>query len=143
MRRETRIAIGLFFMVAIANVGFAAPNQIDEVKKAVAVSGEWLGLIDGNKYSDSWDAAASYFKQNVGKEEWAKKLHAVRGPIGRVINRSKVIAKYMTSLPGAPDGEYVVIQYESSFENKRTAIETVTPMKDKDGIWRVSGYFIK
>ncbi|MGB6002321.1 MAG: DUF4019 domain-containing protein, partial [Thermoanaerobaculia bacterium] len=27
--------------------------------------------------------------------------------------------------------------------NKTTAIETVTPMKDEDGKWRVSGYFIR
>ena len=47
------------------------------------------------------------------------------------------------ALPGAPDGEYVVIQYESSFEHKQSAIETVTPMLDTDGKWRVSGYFIK
>jgi hypothetical protein len=26
---------------------------------------------------------------------------------------------------------------------KKTAIETVTPMQDKDGAWRVSGYYIK
>ncbi|MBM4320898.1 MAG: DUF4019 domain-containing protein, partial [Deltaproteobacteria bacterium] len=51
-------------------------------------------------------------------------------------------ARYQTSLPGAPDGEYVVIQFESSFENKRSAIETITPMLDS-GKWRVSGYFIK
>jgi hypothetical protein len=50
---------------------------------------------------------------------------------------------YKTSLPGAPDGEYVVIQFGTSFENKKTAIETVTPMLDKDGKWRVSGYYIK
>jgi hypothetical protein len=50
---------------------------------------------------------------------------------------------YKTSLPGAPDGEYVIIQFETSFENKKIAIETVTPMMDKDGNWRVSGYYIK
>jgi hypothetical protein len=43
----------------------------------------------------------------------------------------------------APDGEYVVIQFEASFENKKSAIETVTPMLDKDGNWRVSGYYVK
>ncbi len=46
-------------------------------------------------------------------------------------------------MPGAPDGEYVVIQYDSSFEHKQAAVETVTPMLDKDGKWRVSGYYIK
>jgi len=37
----------------------------------------------------------------------------------------------------------VVIRYDASFANKKSAIETVTPMLDKDGQWRVSGYFIK
>jgi len=36
-----------------------------------------------------------------------------------------------------------VIQYETRFENKASAIETVTPMKQKDGSWKVSGYFIR
>jgi hypothetical protein len=49
----------------------------------------------------------------------------------------------MTTLPGVPDGEYVVVQFDTSFEKKKTAIETVTPMKEPDGRWRVSGYFIK
>jgi hypothetical protein len=51
--------------------------------------------------------------------------------------------QYATSLPGAPDGEYVVVQYETSFHNKKSSIETITPMLDRDGKWRVSGYYIK
>jgi hypothetical protein len=50
---------------------------------------------------------------------------------------------FTKTLPGVPDGEYVVVEYETSFENKKTANETVTPMKDPDGTWRVSGYFIR
>jgi hypothetical protein len=51
--------------------------------------------------------------------------------------------QYTKTLPGAPDGEYVVIQYKTTFENKKSAIETVIPMLEKDGRWRVSGYYIK
>jgi hypothetical protein len=66
-----------------------------------------------------------------------------RQPLGKVKSRQLMSRKYTKTLPGAPDGEYVVIQYKSSFENKKVAIETVTPMLDKDGNWRVSGYYIK
>ncbi|BBO76064.1 hypothetical protein DSCW_34810 [Desulfosarcina widdelii] len=52
-------------------------------------------------------------------------------------------SSYTASLPGAPDGEYAVIQFESLFEKKKSGIETVTPMMDKDGMWRASGYTIK
>ena len=141
MRRGIGTVVGLLLVVTIASLGWATQN--DEVKKAIVVSGEWLTLIDNNNYSTSWETAGFYFKQNVDNKEWVKKIHAVRNPLGRLINRNMISSRYMTSLPGAPDGEYVVIQYKSSFENKKTAIETVTPMRDKDGIWRVSGYFIK
>jgi hypothetical protein len=67
----------------------------------------------------------------------------VRKPLGKVIKRNVKSKQYTTSLPSVPDGEYVVIQYETSFENKESSIETVTPMLDKDGKWRVSGYYIK
>jgi len=46
---------------------------------------------------------------------------------------------YRTSLPGAPDREYVVIQFNASFENKKSALEIITPLLDKDGKRRVSG----
>jgi len=79
----------------------------------------------------------------VKQEQWEQSLQTVRKPLGKSISRQVKTKTYKTSLPGAPDGEYVVIQFETSFENKKSAIETVTPMMDKDGMWRVSGYFIR
>ena len=61
----------------------------------------------------------------------------------RLLSRNLKSAAFTKTLPGAPDGEYVVIQYDSSFEHKQSAAETITPMLDKDGEWKVSGYYIK
>jgi hypothetical protein len=63
--------------------------------------------------------------------------------LGPFVSRELTGSHYATSLPGAPDGEYVVLTFQAKFENKASAIETVTPMKDTDGSWRVSGYFVK
>ena len=95
------------------------------------------------KYSDSWQGAAEYLRNAIHQEQWNRSLQAVRKPLGEVVSRQMKTATYKTSLPGAPDGEYVVIQFDTSFENKKAAIETVTPMMDQDGTWRVSGYYIK
>jgi hypothetical protein len=122
-----------------------APNDANEdaQKLAIAAAEAWLKLVDEGKYADSWDAAAEYLKNAVGKESFVKALDGARKPLGAVTERKLKSKEYRTSLPGAPDGQYVVIQYETSFENKKSAIETVTPMLDKDGKWRVSGYYIK
>lgn len=115
-----------------------------EAEKAAQKAAEaWLALVDSSDYFASWDEAAEFFKSRVDKEQWEKTVRAVRGPLGKVKSRKFSSAKYTKQLPGAPDGEYVVIQYETSFENKQSAIETITPMLEKDGKWRVSGYFIK
>ncbi len=102
-----------------------------------------MAKIDQGKYRESWEAAAEYFKNAVTQEQWVQSLQAVRKPLGHLIVRKVKNTTYTTSLPGAPDGEYVIIQFETSFEHKKTAIETVTPMMDPDGKWRVSGYYIR
>jgi len=79
----------------------------------------------------------------INKEQWEQSLQASRTPLGKLVSRKVKSQNYETALPGAPDGEYVVILFETSFENKKSAIETVTPMLDKDGNWKVSGYYIK
>ena len=111
--------------------------------QAVKAADEWLALVDQGEYGESWQEAATLFKSAVTVEQWEQALNASRRPLGDLKSRELKGAEYMTSLPGAPDGEYVVIQFDTSFTNKKVAVETVTPMKDEDGIWRVSGYYVK
>ncbi len=124
-------------------LGIALARSMEKEKAAVYAAEKWLALIDGGKYTESWNQAAAYFKNAVKQEQWEQSLHAVRKPLGRLLSRTVKNKAFMTSLPGAPDGEYVVIQFDASFENKKSAIETVTPMLESDGNWRVSGYYIK
>jgi hypothetical protein len=99
--------------------------------------------VDGGNYSESWEEAAQYFKNAVLKAQWQQSMTAFRKPLGTVVSRKLKSMNFTRTLPGAPDGEYVVIQYDTSFENKKSAVETITPMHDIDRKWRVSGYYIK
>ena len=110
---------------------------------AVAVAEIWLALIDADKIAESWSEAASLFRAAFPVEQWEAKLKAAQTLIGKALSRKLRSATYAEELPGAPDGEYVVIEYETSFEKKKNGIETITPMKDTDGVWRVAGYFVK
>ena len=137
-----KVTAGLVIALVLS-VCVVLATESDKVKLAVFSAETWLSLVDEGKYADSWSEAAGYFKGAVKQEKWQEMLQAVRKPLGEVISRGVKSTSYQTSLPGAPDGEYVVIQFEASFENKKSAIETVTPVIDKDGKWRVSGYFIR
>jgi hypothetical protein len=135
-------AIALPLLAVAAEKRDGAEKQAAE-KKATASAEAWLQLLDQAKYGESWDTAAEYLKNAVEKKDFEKSLGAARKPLGKVTSRELKSQQYATSLPGAPDGEYVVIQFKTAFANKKSAIETITPMLDKDGKWRVSGYFIK
>ncbi|HEX9125294.1 MAG TPA: DUF4019 domain-containing protein [Methylomirabilota bacterium] len=87
--------------------------------------------------------SSSGVQSRVTKSEWEKALKTVRAPLGALKARERKSATFTRSLPNAPTGEYVIIQFDTQFENKAGAVETVTPMREKDGSWRVSGYFIK
>jgi hypothetical protein len=115
----------------------------DKVAHAEAAALAWLALTDAGDFAGSWDQAAGSFEASVPKSEWVGAVAKVRPPLGKLISRKVKSAKYSRSLPGAPDGDYVVIQYDSEFEHKSAAVETVVPSMDKDGTWKVSGYFIK
>ena len=110
---------------------------------AIKSAQAWLDLVDAGCYAKSWEATAATFKLAVNQTDWEKTAQAVRAPLGKMVSRKIKSRQYATSLPGAPDGEYVVIQYATTFEYKADAVETVTPMLDKDGQWKVSGYYIK
>ena len=131
--------------VLAALVIFTAVLASDPDSRAAARESalEWLTLVDSKEYSDSWEQAASLFKSKVTREQWTSAIRSARGPLGAIQSRSFLGAVYKTELPGAPDGEYVIIQYRASFAKKAEAVETITPMLDKDGAWRISGYFIR
>ena len=124
-------------------VAAADADEKEEVAKAQRAAGAWLALADGGKYAESWDGAAALFKAAVSKPNWEKAVRAAHAPLGVLRSRTLKSATFTRTLPGAPDGEYVVIQFDAQFANKARAVETVTPMRERDGSWRVSGYYIK
>ena len=147
MRRGT-VTMVVLLLTLLLGAGNASPvlAQADREKAqaaAVEAASAWLELVDSGRYGESWEGAAALFRGAVTKEQWEGQLKAVLPPLGQVVSRTLESAKYTESLPGAPDGKYVVIQFRTEFENKKSALESVTPMADPDGVWRVAGYFIR
>lgn len=139
--KKTSFFICHFILIS----AFLQPLWADSLKElnAQKATDAWLAMVDEGNYPESWQNTSSYFKNAVDENQWGKALNSARKPLGDVLSRKAISQYYTKTLPGAPDGEYVVIQYETSFENKASAVETVTPSLEKDGIWRVSGYYIK
>ena len=112
-------------------------------REAIRASEDWVALVDSGKYAESWKAAAAAFRSSVTQEKWESAMKTVRDPLGKLQTRKLDTAKYTAILPGVPNGDYVVLLFESSFEHKAVAQETVIMSQEKDKEWRVAGYYIK
>jgi tetratricopeptide (TPR) repeat protein len=120
-----------------------AKTAAQSVKAATQAVEQWLAALDAGKYADCWEQSAAAIRKTVPKANLEAALKTALQPFGKVVSRKLLAADYETSLPGAPNGEYVIMQYQTDFESKKGAIETITPTKEADGQWRVSGYYVK
>src|SRR6476660_5918664 len=118
MKRGTGwiLLIGVLAFQMSVSVPALAQQKPEEL--AIISSNAWLALNDSGKYANSYDQTAQLFKKGVTLDQWQKSIHAERDQLGKVLSRTPKATNYTKSLPGAPVGDYVVIQYESSFEHK-------------------------
>ena len=119
----------------------AADEEIDTAP-AMAATQSWLASVDAGNYGQSWQDGAKNFRDAVTRETWESMVTPVRKQTGALVARKVRSAIYTRKLPNAPDGEYVVIQFDARFERVPHAVETVTSIKETDGSWRVGGYLV-
>ncbi|MGE3853355.1 MAG: DUF4019 domain-containing protein [Planctomycetota bacterium] len=140
IRIAVRAFIGLTLFVMLGGRTLMAQGT-DPAAQAAAES--WVALIDQGQYASSWEAAAASFKNAVPQQKWAEAVSVARGPFGALKSRGVKSTTATKTLPGAPDGDYVVLQFNTAFEQKAAALETITVLHDPDGQWRVVGYFVR
>ncbi len=135
--------VGFVALCTMVVWGTAMAAEPQKEKDASRAAQEWLAIVDAGMYDLSWKQASAYFKNAVTQEQWVSTVKAFRNPLGKCEMRIERGATCQMALPGAPDGEYVIVQFDTAFKNKKSSIESMTMSLEADGQWRVSGYFIR
>jgi hypothetical protein len=133
------IAVAAMFLLQAAVI--RAQQKPEDLAQKSAEA--WLALTDSGKYPESWDQASSFFKSKITKDTWVSKLQQTRDPLGALKSRKLASSKYIKNPPNAPENEFVILTFDTSFDQLSSSQETVSMVLDKDGKWRAAGYFIK
>jgi hypothetical protein len=120
----------------------AADPHLAEEQAAERQALGFLGYLDHGRYADSYAYTGMLIRAQLDRDSFAKQLEKARAGTGPLVSRELIDASYTTTVPGAPDGQYVVLHYAASFANRQQAEETLTLSLAK-GYWRVNGYYIK
>jgi len=114
----------------------------DESLSASAAALAWLGLVDSGRYHDSWQQMSAFARGAISADDFVQKLSDARGPLGQATSRKLSRSTPAAQVQGGPDGEYVVLEFDSEFANGMALTERVTPVREADGSFRVSGYYL-
>jgi len=128
----------LIFILSLCISSFVSANE----SAGSTAAKEWLKVVDAGNYTESWQKSDSFFQSQLSQNKWDTALEDVRTPLGKVNSRSELGTKEYSTLPGVPEGQYLVIQFQTDFQNKKSATETLTLSKSS-GKWLPVGYFIK
>jgi hypothetical protein len=141
--KQLIILVSVVLSVPLFCTGQQFDNIIESERDAIISMNSWLKLVDDKKYGRSWDKSAQLFKNSVIRTEWIQLLNNTRRPLGRLINREPISLTYTISMLNAPEGEYVVIEFNTAFKEQINVIETVTLVRINKEPWRISGYFVR
>ena len=134
----------LILLILLPLISLSQNQDTVSLKQSAIISVvNWLSEVDKMNYQSSYDNADELIKNALTNKEWNKTINYARDPLGEIISRELKSSKYLTEIPGGPDGMYVMVQFETSFQNKKNSLETITAKQGKDYKWIVAGYFIR
>jgi len=143
--KQYRIHLVLMVTVLVMFIFPIISEKPDSGKEQLARESaeRFLALVDSGKYQECWEDASALLKSKIDKEAWVKNLADSRKRTGAIQGRTKSKAVYSTHAMDSPDGEYIVLTYESNFTNYQDLKETVTVTLDSDARWKIAGYFVQ
>jgi hypothetical protein len=105
-----------------------------EVSDARAATEHFMKLMDAEEYSAAWNSGAESVRKDMPKLAWNLLATTVHLPLGTLKGRSYRSA---TVKPAT-----ITFEYVADYDNNHNVRESVTTVREKDGVWRVSGYGI-
>jgi len=121
------------------------PGQptISDDKEAIEAGKKWLQLLDADNPGAAWDAASNQLQSGVTRDKFIAEMRRVRAPLGKLSTRTPVKFARAHDLPGAPSGDYAIIEYDAEYANgKHLSEQLIWAIAERDS-WRVAGYFYR
>ena len=137
MRKAVPLSIIVILMCILNTLAYSQETRTHD--DAIRFVQRWLSLIDENKYLETWGSLSGIFKKNTTKEQWLDDLDGFRKPLGKLLERKLL---YVTESSDEHLGKYLIVQYQSLFENNTSKGEAISVIKDSENGWKVLGYTI-
>ena len=130
------MAASLGAILGLAGCGESNPEA---ERAAVAATVPILERLDAGDYDAVRATASPFLKEQVSRDEWLAQVQALRDPLGTHESRAVGTTTYVNNPWGAPRGEYVIVSYDSHWQNGNIH-ENLSMQRQPNGAWALAGY---
>jgi hypothetical protein len=85
----------------------------------------FLQLLDQGLQDESWQTMSVAFRSLNERVHWNTRQQVIRTSYGPLESRDLKHISYRKTFSLSPDGEYIIVQFRSSYQNKAETIETL------------------
>jgi hypothetical protein len=125
----------------VAKTGSPAADADKPIFTAQKALDNWLPLWDAGKVAETYAGLSSFIKKTADQKVWLDYRTTARKPLGKLKWRKLTNISLIRSMEGLPDNSGAILKYQSSFENREDVFETIGLVLEREGDWRVAGYF--
>lgn len=139
-----KIRIGIvLLLLTLPVLSLPCPLRADETEDQVAVTArQFVTLHDAGDTDAAWrqlSPLAQIFKRQEQWQSLHKALRKAYGPLEKRDLRGVTLQNRYAMLP---DGRYAIVQFDTVFRNKRTAVETIVLTQSDSSRWLIHDYII-
>jgi len=96
--------------------------------------------MDKGSFDAVWDRSSQILKDATLKVVFTKALAATRGNLGKAVRGQTRIGFSRKIDPNAPEGDYAVVEIDSSFDGTTVTEKVVLARESRE--WKLAGYFM-
>jgi len=110
--------------------------------QAIAIAETFSATIDDNNYQAAYQSGSKLLHLTSTENQWISEIGRTREVLGTALQRKLKAVKSISTYPGLPDGEYMLVYFETKMEHKEKAAEVLL-VAQIDGAWKVCSYHLK
>lgn len=136
-----RIIICLTFCLLLSaplNGTWAETGDLCDQQQATATARRFLEHLDRQEMETAWLLMTPHFRDLHDALTWQEEQQTLRRVYGPLISRNSKAFSCRETFYHAPDGNYAIIQFDTSFQNKSSATETVIIDLKESGLQEIA-----
>ncbi len=139
MIRTSKIVIITLCLSCLLNFTCSAETFSSQ---AIAIAETFSTTIDAQNYQAAYQSGSKLLHLTSPEDQWISETERTREVLGTALQRKLKAVKSISTYPGLPDGEYMLVYFETKMERKEKAAEVLL-VAQINGAWEVCSYHLK